>query len=216
MPALYKRRMRLLPGGCPAAANSRPRDRAGNPASCFVLHHMGFFVPRRLRAGRWALTPPFHPFQAAARGAGPVVLFSVTLSVVPGLGRGGRPRVLRGMSPCGVRTFLPPNGGRSSALRGWEATFGKGRGQGGKIRRSYSSHYSHGRNGRNGTYARRSVATKNHPIINTPMANFPAMPATVPRKVPHVERPAGSRPWPPSNSPSNTPASGPTKSPTGP
>ena len=30
-------------------------------APCFVLHRMGFVVPRRLRAGRWALTPPFHP-----------------------------------------------------------------------------------------------------------------------------------------------------------
>jgi hypothetical protein len=28
---------------------------------------MGFFVPRRLLAGRWALTPPFHPYLAEAR-----------------------------------------------------------------------------------------------------------------------------------------------------
>jgi len=40
----------------------RPRNRTGGPASCYVLHHMGFFVPRPLRAGRWALTPPFHPY----------------------------------------------------------------------------------------------------------------------------------------------------------
>jgi hypothetical protein len=33
-------------------------------------------------------------------------LFSVTLSVVAGLRR-KRPRLLRGMLPCGVRTFLP-------------------------------------------------------------------------------------------------------------
>jgi hypothetical protein len=26
------------------------------------LHRMGFFVPRHLRAGRWAFTPPFHPY----------------------------------------------------------------------------------------------------------------------------------------------------------
>jgi hypothetical protein len=68
---------------------------------------MGFFVPRRLRAGRWALTPPFHPYRPSRGEARqPAVLFSVTLSVVPGLGR-ERPRVLRGMLPCGVRTFLP-------------------------------------------------------------------------------------------------------------
>lgn len=36
---------------------------------------MGFVVPRRLLAGRWAFTPPFHPYPF--RGG----LFSVTLSV---------------------------------------------------------------------------------------------------------------------------------------
>lgn len=36
--------------------------RAGGPFLCYVLHHMGFFVPRSLRFGRWALTPPFHPY----------------------------------------------------------------------------------------------------------------------------------------------------------
>ena len=40
--------------------------RAGDPIlSCSVLHHMGFFVPPRLRLGRWALTPPFHPYRNA-------------------------------------------------------------------------------------------------------------------------------------------------------
>ena len=60
------------------------------------------------------------------------VLFSVTLSVVPGLGR-GRPRVVRGMAPCGVRTFLPAAKsatGRSSALRKGENTLGAERQQG--------------------------------------------------------------------------------------
>ena len=28
---------------------------------CLALHRMGFIVPRRSPAGRWALTPPFHP-----------------------------------------------------------------------------------------------------------------------------------------------------------
>ena len=36
--------------------------RAGQAAApCFVLHRMGFVVPRSSRRGRWALTPPFHP-----------------------------------------------------------------------------------------------------------------------------------------------------------
>jgi len=38
-------------------------------SSCSVLHRMGFFVPPDLRPGRWALTPPFHPYPpACARG----------------------------------------------------------------------------------------------------------------------------------------------------
>jgi hypothetical protein len=31
-------------------------------ASCFVLHRAGFVMPPCFRAGRWALTPPFHPY----------------------------------------------------------------------------------------------------------------------------------------------------------
>ena len=48
-----------------------PRLRATGqaPAPCYVLHHMGFFVPRHLRAGRWALTPPFHPDPTPKRRA---------------------------------------------------------------------------------------------------------------------------------------------------
>ena len=76
-----------------------------------ALHPMGFSVPRRLRAGRWALTPPFHPCQPSRRTAGG--LFSVALSVGRA-SRPGRPRVLpgrspglRGIAPCGARTFLP-------------------------------------------------------------------------------------------------------------
>ena len=44
----------------------RFREAGQAPAPCYVLHHMGFFVPRHLRAGRWALTPPFHPDPAPA------------------------------------------------------------------------------------------------------------------------------------------------------
>ena len=37
-------------------------------SSCSVLHRMGFFVPPNLRPGRWALTPPFHPYPPACAG----------------------------------------------------------------------------------------------------------------------------------------------------
>jgi hypothetical protein len=99
---------RLIPGSILRIA---PAERVGDPAPCFVLHRMGFFVPRRLRSGRWALTPPFHPCprRAASLSRSRIVvggLFSVTLSVASGF-RQMRPRVLRGMLPVGVRTFLP-------------------------------------------------------------------------------------------------------------
>jgi len=32
---------------------------------CLALHRMGFIVPRRLPPGRWAFTPPFHPYHRA-------------------------------------------------------------------------------------------------------------------------------------------------------
>ena len=44
-----------------------------------ALHPMGFSVPRRLRFERWALTPPFHPYQRLLRNTGG--MFSVALSV---------------------------------------------------------------------------------------------------------------------------------------
>ena len=36
---------------------------------CLALHRMGFIVPRRLPAGRWAFTPPFHPCRNACSSA---------------------------------------------------------------------------------------------------------------------------------------------------
>ena len=51
------------PSGCdyyPGASGFRQLAR--RPAPCSVLHRRRFFVPRHLRAGRWALTPPFHPY----------------------------------------------------------------------------------------------------------------------------------------------------------
>ena len=87
------------PEGSPLARRSGRRP----DPSCSVLHRMGFFVPPCLRSGRWAFTPPFHPCRPACAGVGG--MFSVTLSVGRGF-RAGLPRVLRGMLPCGVRTFL--------------------------------------------------------------------------------------------------------------
>src|SRR5262245_14912684 len=50
---------------------------------------MGFAMPRCLRFERWALTPPFHPYQRLLRNAGGI--FSVALSV--GTPRGVTSRV---------------------------------------------------------------------------------------------------------------------------
>ena len=49
------------------ATNTRRQPRRNGAdqtplVSCFALHHTGFFVPLRLPVGRWALTPPFHPY----------------------------------------------------------------------------------------------------------------------------------------------------------
>jgi hypothetical protein len=63
-----------------------PRTRAGHPflpegrtSSYLVLLRAGFTVPPWSPSGRWALTPPFHPYpvRQARRGG----LFSVALSV---------------------------------------------------------------------------------------------------------------------------------------
>jgi hypothetical protein len=90
--------LRLLPG------SFRLSPAARRHAPCSVLHRRRFFVPRPSRTGRWAFTPPFHPYPKTHE-APPGGLFSVTLSVAPGLRR-KRPRLLRGLLPGGVRTFL--------------------------------------------------------------------------------------------------------------
>src|ERR1700679_4232857 len=81
-------RQRLLRACCVRAGPALP--------SYLALLHAGFSVPRMLPSGRWALTPPFHPYQmswtetggpvvcrrpAAEVFASPAVLFSVALSV---------------------------------------------------------------------------------------------------------------------------------------
>ncbi len=76
---------------------------------------MGFSVPPRLRLERWALTPPFHPCHRAPRGLAAVVAqwrFVFCGTVRRDTSRYRLPRVspalaeLRGIAPCGVRTFL--------------------------------------------------------------------------------------------------------------
>jgi hypothetical protein len=54
--------VRLLPGAIHPLRDLRP----GGPFSCSVLHRMRFVVPPSSRLGRWALTPPFHPYPSFA------------------------------------------------------------------------------------------------------------------------------------------------------
>lgn len=87
---------RLLPGGIHPLRDLRP----GGPFSCSVLHRMRFVVPPSSRLGRWALTPPFHPYPRLRAGG----LFSVILSVTAACT--AAPTLSCGMLPYGVRTFL--------------------------------------------------------------------------------------------------------------
>lgn len=50
-----------VPGTRPACAE-HGAGRSGVPY--LALHPMGFAMPPRLRLERWALTPPFHPYQS--------------------------------------------------------------------------------------------------------------------------------------------------------
>jgi hypothetical protein len=81
------------------------RGRARRRASCYVLHRRRFFVPRALLRGRWALTPPFHPYPRLLLRKIAGGLFSVTLSVATDF-RPPRPWILHGLLSGGVRTFL--------------------------------------------------------------------------------------------------------------
>jgi len=92
------------------------KDRPGGPASCSVLHRTGFIRLPSSLSGRWALTPPFHPYPgcclAAPSGA---VVFCDTFRD-PGLAP-EVPRLAPGVLPCGVRTFLRNRGrGRTPAI----------------------------------------------------------------------------------------------------
>ena len=91
--------------------------RAAPSIPYLALLPMGFSVPRRFPGGRWALTPPFHP----CRGPLPeprrfdflwhcpsAAAYAAAARVYPAAcpARAGGCR-LRGIAPCGVRTFLP-------------------------------------------------------------------------------------------------------------
>ncbi len=113
--AVFRRTLALA--GCdqyPGTPTLARREGRRPAVPCSVLHHTGFFVPPRLRSGRWALTPPFQPCRPACAVLGG--MFSATLSV--GRGLGPRPPA------CSTRRvamrcpdFPPPaSGGRPSAI----------------------------------------------------------------------------------------------------
>ena len=66
-----------------------------------ALLRLGFAVPPVLPPVRWALTPPFHPYQQQYLIAGG--LFSVALSIVD---FSDHVQELPGNLPRGARTFL--------------------------------------------------------------------------------------------------------------
>lgn len=104
------RAVRLLPGE--RFAEAKPARRQ---LPCFVLHRGRFLLPRLLPVGRWALTPPFHPYRKRHE-APPGGLFSVILSVMPCF-RVAFPQILCGPLSSGVRTFLPQAKLRATAGR---------------------------------------------------------------------------------------------------
>ncbi len=112
---------RPIPGTRPACAN-RGAGRSG--VSYLALHPMGFSVPRRLLFERWALTPPFHPYHAPLAKRRAVCflwhcpsgrLAASPPACIPASCVG--PARLRGIAPCGVRTFLLPRLAPGAILR---------------------------------------------------------------------------------------------------
>jgi hypothetical protein len=82
---------------------------AGNSGVPYLaLHPMGFAMPRRLRFERWSLTPPFHPYRSSCELRRYILCGTFRRDA----SRRHLPRVspteseLRGIAPCGVRTFL--------------------------------------------------------------------------------------------------------------
>src|SRR5438105_4260643 len=71
---------------------------------------MGFSLPPRLLSERWALTPPFHPYRRHTVSAAVYFLWHCpSKSLAAFLPRLSHPNKheLRGIAPCGARTFLP-------------------------------------------------------------------------------------------------------------
>ena len=110
-------------GGCDVTRGPvRPlvglRSRRPLPLFCLAPH--GVFRAPGIAPGAVGSYPAFSPLPAVSPSCEVLTaggLFSVTLSVGRGL-RPGLPRVLRGMPPCGVRTFLEDCSPRPSAVTG--------------------------------------------------------------------------------------------------
>ena len=94
----------------PSLCSFRNAERTAPRASYLALHPAGFSVPQRSHAGRWSLTPPFHPYRTSSLRSQPGGIFSVALSVSTPLNvlPTCTPACagLRGAASCGVRTFL--------------------------------------------------------------------------------------------------------------
>ena len=94
---------------------------------CLSCTARGLSCPRPYGAGRWALTPPFHPYLCLLRGGGGI--FSATLSVSGGLRRPLPAFFMRRAAiwcpdfpPAGLATCRRP-----SRVQRWEDGVGKGR-----------------------------------------------------------------------------------------
>jgi hypothetical protein len=119
---LRTERIICLSSQYPKPVPVKGRGAGSSPVSYLALHPMGFSVPPGLLPKRWAITPPFHPYPAILQQNVRAVCF---LWHSPSKGRYAfRPRVsrrtagLRGIAPCGVRTFLPrPASGPGAILR---------------------------------------------------------------------------------------------------
>src|SRR5690606_12353594 len=69
----------------PTTSSSLPATQTvrAAPRRCLTLLRPGVAVPPSLRSGRWALTPPFHPYLCRPGTARAIIggLFSVALSI---------------------------------------------------------------------------------------------------------------------------------------
>jgi hypothetical protein len=119
---LRTERIICLSSQYPKPVPVRGRGAGSSPVSYLALHPMGFSVPPGSLPKRWALTPPFHPYPAILERTSGRSVFCGTVrqkAVTPSARV--YPRLaaeLRGIAPCGVRTFLPrPASGPGAILR---------------------------------------------------------------------------------------------------